>query len=218
MRSRRLPLPVAAMLVIAAFVAACSPAVAAPNPSWPASPSTRFTDAEAALLKLIRPDARRSCEPRRSDLPVGALASVECHPATGPASRVGAYRFATDQDAARAYFARLVAEGVARRSGDCYSGIEGDSAWTPGDDVGEVRAGDPQGVVVDGIPYIVFRSGCFKNDDGVPNFRATCGNGAYVGVLGRTGDLRELVRWSWRNAPDAPASTPGAPGICYYPA
>ena len=127
------------------------------------------------------------------------------------------YQFATAQDAARAYFARLDTEGVAPRSGDCRLGVEGESAWTPGDDEGEVQGDEWDGVLIDGAPYIVHRDACFVNDSGTTNVRATCGEGVYVGVLGRTDDLRELVAWSWEIAPGAPVNTPGAPGICYYP-
>jgi hypothetical protein len=193
-----------------------APAEPSDGPAEP-SPVIELSDVEQQLLERIRPDARERCAPRREDLPDGATAGVECQPAEGVAARVGMYQFATDQDAARAYFARFADEGVAARSGDCRAGIEGEGAWTPGDDRGEISGDAWDGVEIDGVAYRVFRDGCFENADGVPNYRATCGNGLYVGVLGRTGDLRELVAWSWENAPDAPVNTPGAPGICYYP-
>ena len=196
---------------------------AAPTPVEPTaeptdpSPPGDFTEAEQMLLKRIRPDARRDCAPRRTELPDGATGGVECQPAEGIAARVGMYQFATDQEAARAYFARMADEEVAPRSGDCGAGVEGDAAWTPGDEEGLVSGDAWDGVTVDGEDYIVFRYGCFLNDAGLPNYRATCGNGLYVGILGRTGTLGELFRWAWENAPDAPMNTPGAPGICYYP-
>lgn len=193
-----------------------TPAPPRPAPATPApTPVPSFTDAELALLGLIRPDARIDCAPRRTGLPPGATAGVECRPGTSVVERVGAYRFPSEQYAATAYLARMVDEGVSLRSGDCFDGIEGDGAWTPGDGEGEVSAGDPSGVVFDGTPYIVYRHGCFLNDAGMANFRATCGDGVYVGILGANGDFRLLTRWAWKFAPDAVQGTPSAPGICY---
>jgi hypothetical protein len=176
-----------------------------------------FTDAEWALLGLIRPDARIDCAPRRTGLPSGATAGVECRPGTSVVERVGAYRFPSEQDAASTYLARMLDAGVSLRSGDCFDGMPGDGAWTPGDDEGEVSAGDPFGVVFDGTPYIVFRHGCFLNDAGMANFRATCGDGVYVGILGANDNFRLLTRWAWKFAPDVEQGTPSAPGICYQP-
>ena len=214
------PVPTDAQMTPSPSIDAPSPSPSAPaqpsdEPAEPI-PSVEFSGAEQLLLERIRPDARVNCTPRVSDLPDGATAGVECEPAEGAASQVGMYQFATAQDAARAYFARLDDEGVAPRSGDCRLGTEGESAWTPGDE-GEVQGDEWDGVLIDGAPFIVHRDACFVNDSGTANVRATCGDGLYVGVLGRTSDLKELVTWSWENAPDAPVNTPGAPGICYFP-
>jgi hypothetical protein len=194
-----------------------SPSIPPSSPAPPTpDPEPSFSAAEQALLRLIRPDARRDCEPRRSDLPSGALAGVECRPGTRLVARVGAYRFASDAAATTAYLERIVASGVEPRSGDCHRGVPGDAAWTPGDDVGEVAEGDPYSVMYRGIPYVVARYGCFVNAEGVANFRTTCGD-VYTGVLGRDDDVAALTSWSWEFAADAPPSTPSSPGICYHP-
>ncbi len=64
-----------------------------------------------------------------------------------------------------------------------------------------------------GRTYSVFRYGCFVNEQGVANFRATCGEGAYVGVLGRTSRLDELSSWALR-WPDPDNLSFPMPGIC----
>ena len=57
------------------------------------------------------------------------------------------------------------------------------------------------------------RSGCFLDEDGAANIRATCGN-AYVGVLGTGSDLSDLYDWAWRYPAGYEPGTPDMPGIC----
>jgi hypothetical protein len=128
--------------------------------------------------------------------------------------RVGAYQFASDRDAATAYFARLAANGVTPRSGDCNSGVPGDNAWTPGDDEGEVDGDDPYGVVWNGVAYVISRDGCFVDEAGQANARAVCGGGIYLGVVGATHDVKAVYDWMWKYAPGIEMSTPSAPGLC----
>lgn len=184
------------------------------KPSDSPAPAPALNDAEKALIALLRPDARDGCRPRRADLPSGATAGVECRPLSALGIRVGAYVFPSDQDAAKAYFARLAANGVDPRSGDCSNGVPGDNAWTPGDDEGEVDADDPYGVVWDGIPYVVSRDGCFLDEAGQANARAVCGGGLYLGVVAATADVKLVYDWMWKYAPGIPVSTPSAPGLC----
>jgi hypothetical protein len=57
------------------------------------------------------------------------------------------------------------------------------------------------------------RVGCFRNEDGVANVRATCG-AAYIGVLGRGTDLSDLTDWSWTYPKGYEPRMPDSPGIC----
>src|SRR5262249_57987297 len=70
----------------------------------------------------------------------------------------------------------------------CASGLPGDAEWS--------TAG---------------RSGCFLDENGTANVRATCGS-TYVGVLGRDDIIDELYRWTWRPRTAQQGSAP--PGIC----
>ena len=99
-------------------------------------------------------------------------------------------------------------------TGDCWIGLPSDVAWTPGDLDPDV-ANDPNyGVVYDGKPYSVLRGGCFVDEGGHANIRLTCGDGVYVGVLGRTDDISRLVGWTWRLRAGIEEPTPMPPGIC----
>ena len=132
-----------------------------------------LSPAERQLAFGIREDAQESCTPRRTELPTGATAGAECRPATGLVARVGVYAFPTEAEAFTAYKARLDQAGVALRSGDCEAGTKGDRAWVPGD--GPTEGGD-----------LHQRSGCFHDENGTANIRVTCGDGRYIGVLGRS--------------------------------
>ena len=85
-----------------------------------------------------------------------------------------------------AYVARMGAEGVTLDSVACVEG-EGESAYMPGE--GE-------------IPN---REGCFVNSDGYANYRATLGGDhVYIGVLGRSADMRALEDFAWLGNQDVP--------------
>ena len=185
-----------------------------PQPTTRPTPQPTFSPREAALVDLLRPDVRHDCAPRRVGLPAGASHGVECRPSAGPAARVGVYAFANDHDAAVAYFARLAEHGVKPLTGDCVQNKPGDNAWMPGDLEPEVFD-DPDAVIVDGKAYMAQRNGCFL-DGGTANVRLTCNGGIYIGILGRSDDLAELVDWAWTYAPGVELSMPDAPGICHY--
>ena len=191
-----------------------TPVRAARKPADPTpTPPPAFTDAELDLIAHIRADARRDCTPRRSDLPDGATAGVECRPSAGPALRVGYYALPTNRAAARAYFDRIVTSGVEPNSGDCWSGEPGDLGWIPGDGEPDLVDNRDYGIVVANSPYVTHRIGCFLHE-GTANVRLTCGDGRYVGVLGRNDDLEALFRWSDQYPPGVPMDTPSAPGLC----
>jgi hypothetical protein len=103
---------------------------------------------------------------------------------------MGYYLFESDADMLDAYLARMATEGVGLESGGCLSG-EGENSYIPWAD--------------DGIaPY---RHGCFVNDEGYGNYRATLpGFHVYVGLLGRTADARSLEEWAWIGNADTPGN------------
>jgi hypothetical protein len=132
---------------------------------------------------------------------------MECRPNTALVAIAAVYGFASPDDALSAYSAQLTANGVQLRTGDCSTGKPGDTAWTPGD-----GSWGPGGVEPD-------REGCFTDASGHANVLALCGNGAYVGIVGKTADLAALAKWVDRFPAKAVkagrVSTPSPPGICY---
>ena len=199
-------------------VASSSPSaqVVPSDPTTEVSPSAPGWDPvqEAALLEIIRSDARVACAPRRVDLPPAATAGIDCAPDTDLVARVGAYQFPTDRDAAKVYFDRLAEHGVLPLSGDCAAGQPGDGPWTPGD--GVVQPDDPAAIVVRGELYVTHRAGCFLNENGIANYRVTCGRGISIGILGANGNLAALTEWSLMYVLDEDSvDTPSPPGICH---
>jgi hypothetical protein len=192
-----------------------------PEPD-PTAATTGMTAYERELMGFLREDARLGCEPRRSDLPEGATAAVECHVASPLVERVGVYGFmagdASDADqtfldrAAFAYLDRMERQRVLGGSGDCVAGTPQDVSWQ-GPEADEAGSDVSIQVEYGGRTYSVFRYGCFVNEQGVANFRATCGEGAFVGVLGRTSRLDELSAWALR-WPDPEEMSFDMPGIC----
>jgi hypothetical protein len=180
------------------------------------------TDYERELEGVLREDARVGCQPRRFDLPAGATAAVECRIASPLVERVAVYGFlATDRTedddhtfldrAVFAYLDRMDRQGVLGATGDCIAGTPQDVSW-----MGPEADSDASDAYIqverNGRTFSVFRYGCFLNEQQVANFRATCGEGTYVGVLGRTSRLDELSAWALR-WPD-PEMSFSRPGIC----
>jgi hypothetical protein len=173
------------------------------------SPDPSLTTDEVALAAYLRAGVGVGCLPRRDDLPPRATVGIECRPADALVARVGIYGFGTanaDPEPARdTYLERMAAAGVAPGSGDCAAGHAGDASWPSslpdeGDD-GKLRP---------------TRAGCFLDENGVANVRVTCYGDLYIGVLGRTIDLRALVAWAWAVAPGESVDR-DPPGICAAP-
>ena len=173
-------------------------------------PVPELTSNELVLEASLREDTRLSCQPRRTGLSAGALAGVECHAYAEFVDRVGAYLFRSEYDGVAAYLDRMFLAGVTPRGGDCAAGISGDSAWHP---IGEGEDHD-LAVERDGQFFNLGRVGCFLDEDGTANVRVTCGNGIYVGVLGRNADLAALYDWTVVAPPDPEPDIPGPIGIC----
>jgi hypothetical protein len=169
-----------------------------PEPSAPASPqptAPTFSDAERYLLDGVLRGAT-DCEPVRSDLPTGAVAGIECDSPETAVARIGFYLFENDAAMLDAYLARMTAEGVTVDSGGCVDG-ESEGAYTPGEGT---------------VPY---RDGCFINDAGFANYRATLpGAHLYIGILGRTADTGALQSFAWVGSQDTPGNPTlwGEPG------
>lgn len=167
-----------------------------------AMPAPTMSPAERELVAEIRHDAAVNCTPRRTDLPPGAIAGVECRPQSDLVARVGVYRFGSDEDAALAYLERMDSYAVKLNGGRCHLGEAGDS--------GSGLEGGPT-VVFEGETLDVRRNGCFHDENGMANYRLTCWrDGLYVGVLGRTSDIAALGDWVDMGNVD----TPGPAGIC----
>jgi hypothetical protein len=219
-------IPLSAALVLAVISAGCGISPSSPSPRSPASSPRESSDApgpstpspssgltaspqptetptfsapvlsadETFLLAGIRKDAKVNCLPRRADLPPRATAGVECSVRTAGVERAGFYLFPSSKSLLATYIERMAAEGVKLNTGTCYEG-ESESPYTPGENDAEI------------IPE---RHGCFVNQYGVANYRATIPGGpVYVGLLGTSGNIRVLQDFAWEGNQDIP----GAPTI-----
>lgn len=147
--------------------------------------SSRWRSGELFLLSGFRDDIRHddsidfrseTCRPRRDDLPAGATDGVECALSSGAGERVGAYLFPDDAAARATYDARLRENGLRV------------------DDDG----GCPFGSITPAVPVAYQpRAACFVNESGFANLRIFWpGQSVVVGILGRTGSIRQLAAWA----------------------
>lgn len=167
---------------------------ARPTPKPTPRPTERpFSRAERYLMGGIQ-RAKGVCSPVRGGaLPGLAIAGIDCDLHGSPAARMGYYLFKNDADMLDAYMARMSVEGVVIDSGACAPG-EGESAFIPSAE--NETAPD--------------RHACFVNDAGYGNYRATLsGYHVYLGLLGRSADMRSLEDWAWLGNED----TPGYPTL-----
>ena len=111
------------------------------DPASSATPASAVSADEAALIAALRTDAAVRCEPRRTALPVLAIAGVDCRIGSTLVERVGAYRFRDSRDAATTYLDRLATYDVTPATGDCRSGTGGDRRLDVGRPDGRHRAG-----------------------------------------------------------------------------
>jgi hypothetical protein len=163
-----------------------------PQPDTPRPTAAGFSAAEQDLLDGIQ-RGTKDCHPvRGSDvLPKDAVAGIECDSTDPAVARVGFYQFANDDDMLNAYLLRMRAEGVRIESGTC-DNAEAEHAYMPG-----------PGMVVE-------RAGCFINEEGFANYRATLpGSHVYIGILGTSGDMHALENFAWKGNQDVP----GAPTL-----
>ena len=201
----------AASLVAVLAVAACSAAPARPSPSPSADPVdpsaapilspspiatperpapvlSDFTRGERYLFDGVRRGAI-DCEPAAGsdELPRDAIAGIECYSDDPAVSRIGFYLFENEADMLDAYLFRMKAEGVALESGSCLDG-DAEHAYIPGEGL------------------VPFRVGCFINEEGYANYRATLpGSHVYIGILGRSSDSQALEDFTFRGSRDTPS-------------
>ena len=130
------------------------------------------------------------CSPvRGANLPGLAIAGIDCDLVASPAARMGFYLFKNDDDMLDAYMAHVSVENLVVDSGACVPG-EGEGAYIP---AGEEFSPD--------------RHACYVNDQGYGNYRATLpGVHVYMGLLGRTKDMRSLEDWAWLGNEDVPGT------------
>ena len=97
---------------------------------------------EAHLLANVRLDLQSTCAPARDGLPEGAIAAIECRPASDVVGRVGLILFGTQDDLMRTYLATLAEREVQPRTngGRCLPDEPSEGAYTPGDDGPDLSA------------------------------------------------------------------------------
>ena len=159
-----------------------------PTPGPTAQPTpVAFSRAEQYLIDGIM-RGESDCSPVRGDgLPGLAIAGIDCALVGTPVARMGFYLFRNDEDMLDAYMARVSVENLVVDSGACVPG-EGESAYIP---AGEEFSPD--------------RHACYVNDQGYGNYRATLpGVHVYMGLLGRSKDMRSLEDWAWLGNQDVP--------------
>lgn len=166
--------------------ASSKPPVATPDPTPKPSPIVLKVE-ETYLLAGVRADLK-DCVPVREGLPKETTGAIECVTNDPNVAKVGFYLFDGSAAALDAYYARFKAEGVPLNTGTCSEGTgEGEGAYIPGPDDTDSR------------------HGCFVNDQGVANYRATLpGLLLYMGVLGRNADTKALEQFAWRGNADVP--------------
>jgi hypothetical protein len=185
-----------------------SPTPKPPRATPTPTPAQRLSRAEKVLLSLLRSDARVDCVPRRDELPRGASVGVECRPDDPLVARVDIYGFGGETDEAAVldmYFDRLAEHGVSPASGGCEAGVPGDASWPD-----YLPDRDADGV------YRPTRAGCFIDQNGNANIRVLCYGPYYIGILGRTGDLKALDEWAWQVS-EQQGDDRDPPGICGAP-
>jgi hypothetical protein len=166
-----------------------------PAPSATPKPAALTADEKYLLAGIQR--GAVDCEPVRSSLPPRATAGIECDADSPAIARVGFYLFDDESDLLAAYFARMKAEGVKTESGETCRQGEAEHAYTPGDSA----------------EIVASRAGCFINDAGIANYRATFPARVYIGILGRSADMAVLEDWAWIGQQD----TPGTPTLWFEP-
>ena len=154
------------------------------------------TSDEQYLIDGVLRDAE-DCRPVRADLPAGAIAGIECTSDDPAVAEIGFYLFEDEAATVAAYLARMAAEGIALETGGACVDGEGEGSYVP------YEGQSP------------WRSGCFLNDEGYANYRATLpGSHVYFGILGRSDDMAALADFAWRGNQDVP----GGPTLWGEPA
>ena len=185
-----------------------TPSHEVPSTAQPRPTKLQMRLEEQFLLHVLRDDVAQHCEPRRSGLPARATAAIECAVDAPFVDSVGVYGFDLPAAAALAYLERMNGEGSLGADGDCLSGTPGDSSW----DGPEGSEDNAWQVTYGERVYSAARVGCFLNEHGMANVRATCDD-AYIGVLGTTADIAQLTKWVLQGpAGEDPIQ---GPGICF---
>jgi hypothetical protein len=205
---------VVALVLLLTVTAACAPgsstppevgspasvATAGPEtlaPATPEAPSQPAPSAEQSafglddwshtqlfLLAGLEPKFRATCAPG-SVLPKGSSDGIDCKPEGIEALRV--YAFDDRADMQRLYFTRLGENSVKADTRDgCQDGRPGEIADSPDFGWGPNRIG------------------CYLDESGDANVRMifptrNYGQSVYIGVVGRNGNIDDLMRWLFPN-------------------
>ena len=177
-------------LMASLTIAACGSAATA------SAPAVNPTPDEAQLLANVRLDLQSTCAPTRDGLPEGAIAAIECRPASDAVGRVGVTLFDTQDDLMRTYLGTLEEREVEPRTngGRCLPDEPSQGAYTPGDEGPELSA---------------TRSACFAREDGAVQFLATLPPFVLIELAGIVADPEAVESFAWLGNQD----TPGRPTI-----
>ena len=182
------------MRLIATLVLFASLTIAACGPAGtPSSPSGSPTPEETQLLSNVRLDLQSTCAPRRDGLPTGAIAAIECRPASDVVGLVGVTLFGTQDDLMRTYLATLAEREVQPRTngGRCLPDQPSEGAYTPGDEGPELSA---------------TRSVCFAREDGAVQYLATLPPFVLIELAGIVPDPEAVERFAWLGNQGVPGS------------
>ncbi len=177
--------PVALMLLVVIALAAPAAAIG-PSATFG---SAALTSAEKLLLSAVPGSIRPTCTARRSDLPTGTVAALQCKPAAAVVRDMAYYLM--DSGPAGRVFEERRAEASVVRDARCVRGRPATTTWVGGMPTAEL---------------------CYRNDDQRANLRflepatecrqLTVGDRTlraptiYIAVLGQGRDIAGLARWA----------------------
>lgn len=177
-------------------------------------PSASFKRSEKILLRRIPWKIRRTCVPRRTALPRGTVAAVQCRPAARVV-RDMAYFLLNGGAAERVFEQRRKAAGV-NKSRRCASGRPGVTYWIGGMPTSELcyRNADRRA----NLRFLEPATSCRQLKVGGRTLKTPT---VYVAVLGRGWNIEKLARWATdggRARPSVLVRTVNQPGSLPSPA
>ena len=168
----------------------------APTPALDPTPVLAWipadaTDDELQLFGGARLDVREACLPLRTALIEGAVAAVECRPASDAVDRAVLYLFDSRQALLVAYGAEVAAHGIPRYSngGRCEPDQASEGGYVPGDGHGI---------------EVAERGACWRDGAGAAHYLATLPPYVLAQVDGTGADVTLVERFAWLGNRDQP--------------